>query len=81
MDFVLKLEWPSLRGFMEAERIPLTDPTSGQTDLFVKQHENFQFYWNLRAGHAVSFQFAESDLLVQTENHMANGPWCRVDQR
>ncbi len=53
MDLVLKLQWPGLREYMLAERLPLVDE-EGQTDLFVKSHENFTFYWNLRAGHMVS---------------------------
>ena len=55
MDFVLKLKWPEIRNFFEADRIALTDPVTGQTDLFVKAYNQFKFFWNLRAGHAVSF--------------------------
>ena len=54
MDFVNKLQWPSLDSYLGAERTPLTDPVTGQTDTFVKAHNQFKFYWMLRAGHAVS---------------------------
>ena len=53
MDYVLKLQWPEIRNFFEANRVALEDPVTGQTDLFGKAYNQFKFYWNLRAGHAV----------------------------
>ena len=55
MDFVQKMEWEGLDDYNNAERIALIDP-SLQTDTFVKANGNFKFYWNQRAGHAVSYK-------------------------
>lgn len=57
MDWVQKLKWAGIKDYNKAVRYALTEPLDGQTDTYVKAHNNFKFYWMLRAGHAVSQNF------------------------
>ncbi|KAK2170941.1 hypothetical protein NP493_1124g00036 [Ridgeia piscesae] len=54
MDWVQRLTWDGLDYYNNAPRTPLLTPSTGQTEAFVKAHDNFRFYWMLQAGHSVS---------------------------
>lgn len=54
MDWVQKLTWNELSKFNNATRQPFVDDATRQTDMYVKAHDRFKFYWVLGAGHAVS---------------------------
>lgn len=52
--WVQRLKWKGLPGFNKLSWTALDDPTSpGVTGAFVKTHQNFAFYWILKAGHMV----------------------------
>ena len=55
MNWVRRLEpyWDQYDTFYNQERVFLED-SNGQTNLIVKSFQNFKFYHNLKAGHAVS---------------------------
>ncbi|KAK2139433.1 hypothetical protein LSH36_1793g00009 [Paralvinella palmiformis] len=54
MNIVNKMTWPGIPGYMNSTKTALTDPDRpGQTELFVKAHNNFKFYWVINAGHMV----------------------------
>ena len=52
-----KLQWPHLKEFMSAKRVPLY-PTTGKakkaTGAFLQEYMNLKFYWILKAGHMVN---------------------------
>ncbi|XP_041633736.1 retinoid-inducible serine carboxypeptidase [Cheilinus undulatus] len=52
--WVKKLKWEGLPGFNKLRWTALDDPASpGITGAFYKTHENFSFYWILKAGHMI----------------------------
>ncbi|XP_051905680.1 retinoid-inducible serine carboxypeptidase [Hippocampus zosterae] len=51
--WVQKLKWKGLPGFNKLSWTALDDPTTGVTGAFVKTHQNFAFYWILKAGHMI----------------------------
>lgn len=56
--WVNKLTWPGLSGWNAANRQAFhvgSSPESYQTAGFVKQYQNFQFWFILRAGHMVAY--------------------------
>ncbi|CAD5119652.1 DgyrCDS8246 [Dimorphilus gyrociliatus] len=62
MLWVQKLKWENMPNYFSADRVALTTPENGQTEMFVKAHEQFKFYWVLRAGHAVPKDQGDSAL-------------------
>jgi serine carboxypeptidase 1 len=54
-----KLQWPHLKDFMAAKRVPLY-PSTGKakkaTGAFYQEYMNLRFFWILKAGHMVSKQ-------------------------
>ena len=52
-----KLQWPHLKDFMAAKRVPLY-PSTGRakkaTGAFYQEYMNLRFFWILKAGHMVS---------------------------
>ena len=54
-----KLQWPHLKDFMAAKRVPLYPPTGRAkkaTGAFYQEFMNLKFFWILKAGHMVSKQ-------------------------
>uniref|UniRef100_A0A914VFJ8 Retinoid-inducible serine carboxypeptidase n=1 Tax=Plectus sambesii TaxID=2011161 RepID=A0A914VFJ8_9BILA len=61
--WVNKLTWPGLAGWNAAARQSFhvgSSPESYQTAGFVKQYQNFQFWFILRAGHMVAYDAKEA---------------------
>jgi len=55
MDWVQQLTWPNLGNYNSANRQWFVNPDNKQTEMYVKAHDRFKFYWVLGAGHVVSF--------------------------
>ena len=54
MNWVQKLDWDELGLYLNADRKAHTEPSTGQTEAFFKQHGRLQYHWINNAGHAVS---------------------------
>jgi serine carboxypeptidase 1 len=53
MQWVQKLTWPNLANYNNATRQWFVNQDTRQTEMFVKAHNQFKFYWVLDAGHSV----------------------------
>lgn len=53
--WIRKLKWPGLKAFSQQRWKALyVSPESTDTAAFYKAHENFAFFWILKAGHMVN---------------------------
>jgi serine carboxypeptidase 1 len=53
MQWVQKLTWSNLANYNNATRQWFVNQDTRQTEMFVKAHNQFKFYWVLDAGHSV----------------------------
>ena len=56
MDWVQQLKWANIGDYYAANRQWFVNAATEQTEMYVKAHDRFKFYWVLGAGHAVSHQ-------------------------
>jgi len=62
MDFVQQLTWDGLSNYNGARRLAFERASDRQTEMYVKAHDRFKFYWVLGAGHAVAKDNGETAL-------------------
>ncbi len=62
--WVQKLKWAGLQKYNSAPRKTIRSQTTNQPVAFVKQFENFSFYWILDAGHMVPSDAGEASMLM-----------------
>ena len=62
--WVQKLKWAGLQKYNSAPRKTIRSPTTNHPVAFVKQFENFSFYWILDAGHMVPSDAGEASMLM-----------------
>jgi serine carboxypeptidase 1 len=53
MNWVQQLTWPNLPNYNNASRVWFVNQDTVQTEMYVKAHDRFKFYWVLGAGHMV----------------------------
>jgi len=62
MDWVKQLTWEGLGNYNGARREAFERASDRQTEMYVKAHDRFKFYWVLGGGHAIAKDNGETAL-------------------